>query len=153
MPDPARFLGEKPSWSEWLLSLGVGRWEAAHGLVQEQEGWTRLPSTPGFPSIFLGYQLCAAGEAVDCFFSAQTACKASFNGKEGRVPHLFPKIGTLALVISHSKCNLAREEKWKFYPILWAPERWGMMATVLRTGAVSALERYLLGKVTQHGSV
>lgn len=62
----------------------------AHGrLGQEQGGWARLPSIPGLPSMLLGYHLCAIGEAVNCFFSAQTACKAYFSGKEERVPHLF----------------------------------------------------------------
>lgn len=113
-------------------------------------GWAWQPSTPGLPSMLLGWHLWAIGEARDCL-------QGIFQWERGESStSFFPKTGTLALVISRSRNNLERKEKWRFYPILWALERrsqWGIMATLLRTGVVSVLEMYLLAKVTQDGSV
>lgn len=90
MHDPVRCVGvgDKPSRSQWLAITG-GEIGGRTWVGVGAGGWTRLPSTPGLPSMLLGYHLCETGEAVDCLLSAQTACKAYFNGKEESPTSLF----------------------------------------------------------------
>lgn len=123
MHDPVKCVGvgEKSSRSQWLATTGDRKGGRAWGDVGAG-GPDEAADRPGVPSTLLGYNLYGIGEAVDCFFSAQTAWRAHFNGKGG-CPTPFPKMGTLALLISCSRQNLARKEAQKFYYILWAQER------------------------------
>lgn len=97
----------------WLLL--VVEWEAEHGLVWEQGAGHGCRVPQGSPAGCWDI-ICVPLEKLWTASSVLRLPAKHISVGKRRVPHLFSKIGTLALVISCSRYNLARKEKWKFIP-------------------------------------